>query len=116
MANATLIDDQRLDAMFAALADPTRRGIVTRLTRGDATVNELAEPYEMTVQAVSQHLRVLEQAGLISRARIRQTRPCRLEPAALDLAVGWIERNRRMWSERFDKLDAHLRAIQGELP
>lgn len=98
--------------MFAALADPTRRGIVAQLTGGEATVNELAAPYEISVQAVSQHLRVLEQAGLISRTRLRQTRPCRLEPAALDLAVGWIEQNRRIWSERFDKLDAHLRKIQ----
>ena len=98
--------------MFAALADPTRRGIVAQLTGGEATVNELAAPYEISVQAVSQHLRVLEQAGLISRTRLRQTRPCRLEPAALDLAVGWIEQNRRIWSERFDKLDAHLRKLQ----
>src|SRR5579862_2628982 len=112
MLTATPAYDARLDAMFAALADPTRRGIVAQLTGGEATVNELAAPYEISVQAVSQHLRVLEQAGLISRTRLRQTRPCRLEPAALDLAVGWIEQNRRMWSERFDKLDAHLRKIQ----
>jgi DNA-binding transcriptional ArsR family regulator len=98
--------------MFAALADPTRRGIVAQLTGGEATVNELAAPYEISVQAVSQHLRVLEHAGLISRTRLRQTRPCRLEPAALDLAVGWIAQNRRIWSERFDKLDAHLRKLQ----
>ncbi len=112
MPTVTAAYDARLDAMFAALADPTRRGIVAHLTGGEATVNELAAPYEISVQAVSQHLRVLEQAGLISRTRLRQTRPCRLEPAALDLAVGWIEQNRRIWSERFDKLDAHLRKLQ----
>lgn len=112
MPTVTAAYDARLDAMFAALADPTRRGIVAHLTGGEATVNELAAPYEISVQAVSQHLRVLEQAGLISRTRLRQTRPCRLEPAALDLAVGWIEQNRRIWSERFDKLDTHLRKIQ----
>ncbi len=103
------VDD--LDAMFAALADPTRRGIVVRLSGGDATVTELAEPFAMTVQAVSQHIAVLERAGLVSRSRAGQTRPCRLETTALDAAVGWIEANTRAWSERFDQLDAHLRTL-----
>ena len=102
----------RLDATFAALADPTRRAIVTRLARGDATVNELAAPFAMSLPGISKHLKVLERSGLISRSRNAQFRPCRLESAALDGAAGWIEENRRIWSERFDKLDEHLRDIQ----
>ena len=91
----TTVEDQRLDAVFMALSDRTRRDIVTRLSAGEASVKELAEPYAMSVQAVSQHLRVLERSGLISRGRHRQSRPCRLEPAALAAAVGWIEESRR---------------------
>jgi DNA-binding transcriptional ArsR family regulator len=102
----------RLDATFAALADPTRRAIVERLARGDATVNELAAPFAMTLPGISKHLKVLEQSGLISRTRNAQFRPCHLERAALDTAVGWIEENRRIWTERFEKLDQHLRDIQ----
>jgi DNA-binding transcriptional ArsR family regulator len=101
-----------LDATFTALADPTRRAIVARLARGDATVNELAEPFEMSLPAVSKHLKVLERSGLISRSRHAQYRPCHLEREALDVAADWIEENRRMWAERFDKLDRHLRDIQ----
>lgn len=112
----TTVDDDRLDAMFAALADRTRRGIVVRLTQGAATVGELAEPYDMSLQAVSQHIRVLQHAGLVARGRDRQTRPCSLEPAALDTAVSWIEANRRSWSERVDKLESHLRDIQQPKP
>jgi DNA-binding transcriptional ArsR family regulator len=102
----------RLDATFAALADPTRRAIVARLARGDATVNELAEPFAMTLPGISKHLKVLERCGLISRTRQAQFRPCHLEAGALDSAVSWIEENRRIWTERFDKLDEHLRDIQ----
>jgi DNA-binding transcriptional ArsR family regulator len=102
----------RLDSTFAALADPTRRAIIERLARGDATVNELAAPFAMTLPAISKHLKVLERSGLISRTRNAQFRPCHLERSALDGAGGWIEENRRIWTERFDKLDAHLRAIQ----
>jgi DNA-binding transcriptional ArsR family regulator len=101
-----------LDATFTALADPTRRAIVTRLALGDATVNELAEPFDMSLPAVSKHLKVLERSGLISRSRHAQYRPCHLEREALDVAADWIEENRRIWSERFDKLDRHLRDIQ----
>jgi DNA-binding transcriptional ArsR family regulator len=108
---ATVAPEVDLDAAFAALADPTRRGIVVRLSNGDATVTELARPFAMTVQAVSQHIAVLERAGLVSRSRAGQTRPCRLETAALESAVGWIEASTRAWSERFDKLDAHLRTL-----
>ncbi|HWG65528.1 MAG TPA: metalloregulator ArsR/SmtB family transcription factor [Streptosporangiaceae bacterium] len=102
----------QLDATFAALADPTRRAIVDRLTLGDATVNELAAPFDMSLPAISKHLKVLENCGLISRGRRAQFRPCRLEPAALNAAVGWIEESRRTWTERFNKLDQHLRDIQ----
>jgi DNA-binding transcriptional ArsR family regulator len=104
--------DERLDAAFAALADPTRRAIVSRLARGDATVNELAAPFAMSLPAVSKHLKVLERSGLISRRRDAQFRPCHLEVRALDSAVDWIDRHRQIWDERFDKLDAHLREIQ----
>lgn len=111
----TALDDQRLDVLFTALSDRTRRDIVARLTAGEATVKELAEPYAMSMQAVSQHIRVLERSGLISRGRHRQTRPCRLEPAALEAAVSWLEESRRIWSERMERLETHLaRVRQGE--
>ena len=109
---AVTLDDERLDAMFAALADRTRRDIVARLSRGEATVKELAEPYGMSLQAVSQHIGVLERSGLVSRGRYRQTRPCRLEPEVLEAAVSWIEESRRAWAERMDRLEAHLDRLQ----
>ena len=101
-----------LDATFAALAHPARRAILTRLASGEATVTELAEPFEMSLPAVSRHLKVLERAGLIARGREAQWRPCRLEPAALDEATGWVEELRRTWERRFDRLDAYLRELQ----
>jgi DNA-binding transcriptional ArsR family regulator len=104
--------EERLDATFAALADPTRRAIVARLAAGDATVNELAQPFELSLPGISKHLKVLERSGLISRRREAQFRPCHLERQALDAAVDWIETNRRLWTERFDQLDDHLRALQ----
>ena len=104
--------EQRLDATFAALAHPTRRAIVARLALGDATVNELAQPFDLSLPGVSKHLKVLERSGLITRSRHAQFRPCHLERPALDAAVDWIEANRRLWSERFDKLDDHLRTLQ----
>lgn len=107
----TMTED-RLDATFTALADPTRRAIVTRLANGDATVNELAAPFAMTLPGISKHLKVLETCGLISRTRQAQFRPCHLERDALDSALDWIEENRRIWTQRFDKLDAHLRDVQ----
>jgi len=109
---ATAVEDQQLDALFTALSDRTRRDIVARLSTGEATVKELAEPYAMTLQAVSQHIRVLERSGLISQGRHRQTRPCRLEPAALETALSWIEESRRTWSERMDRLETHLARVQ----
>jgi DNA-binding transcriptional ArsR family regulator len=106
------VPTDRLDATFTALADPTRRAIVARLASGDATVNELAGPFAMTLPGISKHLKVLERCGLITRTRRAQFRPCHLEPTALDAAADWIEENRRIWSERFDRLDQHLRDIQ----
>jgi len=108
--------DDPLSTTFAALADPTRRTILARLATGDATVNELARPFDMSLQAVSRHLKVLEHAGLISRGRDAQYRPCRFKAEPLDQAVGWIERHRRIWTERFDQLEEHLRVIQGRDP
>jgi len=97
-----------LTGTFAALADPTRRAILTRLTKGDATVNELAEPFEISVQAVSKHLKVLERAGLITRGRSAQLRPSRLAAAPLKEAVDWLETYRRFWQEGFDRMDERL--------
>ena len=98
-----------LTATFAALADPTRRAILQRLAEGEATVNELAAPFPISVQAVSKHLKVLEQAGLITRGRSAQLRPSRLEGAPLQDAVAWLEQYRRFWQGSFDRLDERLR-------
>jgi DNA-binding transcriptional ArsR family regulator len=106
------VAEDRLDAAFTALADPTRRAIVARLATGDATVNELAAPFDMTLPGISKHLKVLERCGLISRTRRAQFRPCHLEGDVLEAALSWIEENRRIWKERFDKLDEHLRDLQ----
>ncbi len=103
----TMTEDQ-LTTTFFALADPTRRAILARLANGEATVNELAEPFELSLQTISKHIKVLEHTGLISRGRHAQFRPCRLEPRALDDAKDWIQRYRQIWDDRFTKLDAHL--------
>ena len=100
-----------LSTLFAALADPTRRAILARLAEGDAPVKDLAEPFELSGPAITKHLKVLERAGLISRSRERQQRPCRLEPHALAPAAEWIEQYRAMWEERFDRLDAYLKSV-----
>ena len=105
---------ERLDAIFAALADPTRRAILARLTRGEASVMELAEPFAMTQPAISKHLKVLERAGLISRGRDAQRRPCRLEAAPLKDVARWIEHYRRFWEQIFDRLDDYLRKLKKE--
>jgi DNA-binding transcriptional ArsR family regulator len=99
-----------LTTTFAALADPTRRAILGRLAKGEATVNDLAEPFPITTQAVSQHLKVLERAGLITRSRAAQLRPSRLQGARLKDAADWLETYRPFWDESFDRLDARLRA------
>jgi DNA-binding transcriptional ArsR family regulator len=100
-----------LSTTFAALADPTRRAILARLASGQCSVTELAEPFEMSLPAVSKHLRVLERAGLIARGREAQWRPCRLEPAPLKDAADWIERHRAIWEARLDRLDRYLQDL-----
>src|SRR5687767_1802723 len=103
-----------LDATFAALADPTRRAILARLAQGEASVTELAAPFAMSQPAVSKHLKVLERAGLVSRGRDRQRRPCRLEAGALAAASGWLDGYRRFWEEGYEKLDSLLEELQEE--
>ena len=101
-----------LSETLAALADPTRRAILERLAQGEATVNELAEPFEISLPAVSRHLKVLESAGLISRGRDAQWRPCRLEPKALKSVDVWLEKYRRFWTGSFDKMDAYIATLK----
>jgi DNA-binding transcriptional ArsR family regulator len=104
--------DDHLSTTFAALADPTRRAILARLTVGEATVTELAEPFPMSLPAISKHLKVLERAGLVTRGRTAQWRPCRLEAAPLAEVADWVAEYRRFWDGSFDRLAEHLRAIQ----
>ncbi|HMG25416.1 MAG TPA: metalloregulator ArsR/SmtB family transcription factor [Acidimicrobiia bacterium] len=104
----------QLSTTFSALADPTRRAILERLADGEATVNELAEPFPVTIQAVSKHLKVLEHAGLVTRGRAAQWRPARLRGRPLEDAAGWLARYRQFFEASFDRLDAHLRTLQGE--
>src|SRR6266487_593976 len=108
----TLATDQ-LDRTFAALADPTRRAILARLATGEASVTELAGPFEMSMPAVSKHLKVLERAGLIARGRERQWRPARLEAGPLKEVAEWTERYRRFWEESYDRLGEYLEELQG---
>jgi DNA-binding transcriptional ArsR family regulator len=108
------IDEDELSRTFAALADPTRRAMLARLAQGEATVNELAEPFDMSLQAISKHLKVLERAGLITRGRAAQWRPSRLEVAPLELATDWIERYREIWRDRFDRLDQEIQRLKTE--
>jgi DNA-binding transcriptional ArsR family regulator len=102
----------RLNATFLALADPTRRAILARLTLGEASVNELAEPFDMSQPAISKHLKMLERAGLVSRGRDAQRRPCRIEARPLEAAYLWIERYRQMWDMNFERLDTLLDELQ----
>jgi DNA-binding transcriptional ArsR family regulator len=102
----------RLDAAFSALADPTRRAILARLALGETTVNEIAEPFDMSLPNISKHLKVLENAGLISRSRDAQRRPCKIEPETLKEVSAWVEAYRRLWEERFDRLDDYLKQLQ----
>ena len=101
----------QLDLTFAALSDPTRRAILARLAEGEATVNELAEPFSVSLPAISRHLKVLERAGLIVRSREAQWRPSRLQADPLDEAVEWMQERKRTWEARMDRLEAHLRRI-----
>lgn len=106
----------RLSATFSALADPTRRAILTRLASGEASVTEIAEPFDISLPAISKHLKVLEKAGLVSRGRSAQWRPVKLDPAPLRDAAGWIDHYRRFWEESLDRLDAYLTALQAGDP
>jgi DNA-binding transcriptional ArsR family regulator len=108
------IPADQLSTTFAALADPTRRAILARLATGQASVKMLAQPFDMSLPAVSKHLKVLERAGLIERSRHAQWRPCQLHAAPLKDAADWIERYRRYWEERFERLDEYLRRMQSE--
>lgn len=112
MVGAVTVIDDPLSLVFSALADPTRRAMLERLALGSATVNQLAEPFAMTQQAVSKHLKVLERANLITRTRAAQSRPCALDTEHLDAAAGWIARHRQIWADRHDRLDEHLAALQ----
>ncbi len=103
-----------LSATFAALADPTRRAILARLAEGEASVGELAAPFEMSGPAVSKHLKVLERAGLIARSRRAQTRPCKIAPEGLKAVDDWLQAYRRMWEDRLDRLDDYLKELQGK--
>jgi DNA-binding transcriptional ArsR family regulator len=106
----------RLSTVFSALADPTRRAILARLSSGEATVTDLAAPFEMSLPAVSKHLKVLERAGLISRGREAQWRPCRLEARAMKDAADWLDEYRRLWEDSFDRLDVYLAELQHKEP
>jgi DNA-binding transcriptional ArsR family regulator len=106
----------RLDRTFGALADPTRRAILARLAKGEASVTELAKPFEMSLPAVSKHLKVLERAGLVSRGRERQWRPARLRATPLREVAAWTDPYRRFWEERYDRLDEYLDELQGRGP
>ena len=102
----------RLDKTFSALSDPTRRAILARLALGEASVNALMEPFHLSQPAISKHIKVLERAGLISRSRVAQTRPCRLEAGRLRDVADWVDRYRDFWTESFDRLDLHLQRMQ----
>jgi DNA-binding transcriptional ArsR family regulator len=105
---------EQLNATFSALADPTRRAILARLASGEASVNELAEPFDMSLPAVTKHLKVLQRAGLISQSRMAQQRPCKLEAGPLQEAVSWIEQYRQFWEQRLDQLDNYLKTLQAQ--
>ena len=110
------MSDDQLSRVFAALADPTRRDMVARLAAGDATVGQLAEPYDVSVQAVSKHIKVLADAGLVSQTKDAQRRPCHLEAEVFDLATKWIERYRQQAQERYQRLDTVLAEMQDQPP
>jgi DNA-binding transcriptional ArsR family regulator len=109
---AVIAADADLSATFGALADPTRRAILARLAKGDASVLELAEPFDMSQPAISKHLKVLERAGLIARGRDAQRRPCHLDPRRLKHAADWLGTYRQFWEESYDRLDSYLRELQ----
>ena len=115
MSTLTIKDDEELlNETFAALANPTRRAILARLSLGEASVNELAAPFDMSLPAISRHIRVLEKAGLVSQGKRAQYRPCTLAPEPIEAISNWTERYRHMWDERFDRMDDYLATIQSE--
>lgn len=116
MAPSTAVTDEaRLDETFAALANSTRRAILARLAEGEAGVNELAAPFDLTLPAVSKHIKVLEHAGLITRGRRAQFRPCAIAPAPLAEVAGWAEQYRHIWDDRFDRMDSYVKHLQHNL-
>ncbi|MEQ8840504.1 MAG: metalloregulator ArsR/SmtB family transcription factor [Acidimicrobiales bacterium] len=117
MTNALIdqqLDDERLDKTFAALANSTRRAILARLAQGEANVNELAAPFDLTLPAISKHIKVLEHAGLIARSRNKQFRPCAIDAAPLAEVSTWADQYRHIWDDRFDRLDAYVRELQSD--
>lgn len=112
MAATQTIDDERLDETFAALANSTRRAILARLAEGEASVNDLAEPFDMTLPAISKHIKVLERAGLIRRAKRAQFRPCTIDAAPLAVVSDWADQYRHIWEGRFDRLDDYVQTLQ----
>lgn len=113
---AILQDDDRLDETFAALASSTRRAMLARLAEGEASVNELAEPFDLTLPAVSKHIKVLERAGLVQRSRRAQYRPCTIDPTPLRAVSSWAEQYRPVWEARFDRIDEYLDQLQAPRP
>jgi len=105
-------DDDRLNETFAALANPTRRAILARLAQGEASVNELAGPFDLTLPAISKHIKVLERAGLVVRSRRAQVRPCSLDAGALEMVASWADQYRPIWEARFDRMDRYVRELQ----
>ena len=109
-------DADRLSETFAALANPTRRAILARLARGEASVNELAEPFDLSLPAVSKHIKVLERAGLVRQGQRAQYRPCTIDPAPLELVASWTDQYRPIWEDRFDRMDSYLQQLQADFP
>jgi DNA-binding transcriptional ArsR family regulator len=114
--STTTRDNAELDEMFAALANATRRAILARLAEGEASVNDLAAPFDLTLPAISKHIKVLEQAGLITRGRRAQFRPCRIAPEALADVAGWAEQYRHIWDDRFNRMDLYVEKLQTTRP
>lgn len=109
---AALLEDERLSETFAALANPTRRAILARLSQGEASVNELAEPFDMSLPAISKHIRVLEKVGLVTQSRRAQYRPCRINAAPLEAVASWTDQYRPIWEDRFDRMDNYMQLLQ----
>jgi DNA-binding transcriptional ArsR family regulator len=114
LVTTTIRDEDRLNETFAALANPTRRAILAQLARGEATVNELASPFELTLPAISKHIKALERAGLVTRGHLAQYRPCALDASPLAEVASWAEQYRPVWEARFDRMDDYLKRLQSQ--